>query len=452
MVAELDHDTIRLTEAARFVNRIVEQDSRWVWDIDGLYASVLEGLRVAGDIRSWGIDTWAVDYAVVCEGVEAGPVRAYRDPAHAAGMALVDSVLPWPEHYAITGIQRMPFNTIYQVAADEPQRLADASTLLMVPDLLSWRATGAMAVDVTNASSTAMVDPRTREWAPAILDALNLPESAFLAPDEPGRVRGETRAAGLTGLTLIGVATHDTASAFVGTPLVDRESALVLSLGTWALIGAETVGAVPSDAARELNVTHELGIDGTVRVLRNVCGTWLLEECRRSWGDNADMGSLLAAAAAAPAFAALLDIDDPGLTAPGQNEVSIASRLDRPWDGTRGSIVRALLESLVVRLMQRADEIETLLGTSRDTLHVVGGASRMEFVMQWLADATGKRVVAGPVEATAMGNAVVQWRTLGAVASVPEARSLIAQLPEIRTFEPVGSRDPWLAAAERLEG
>ena len=183
---------------------------------------------------------------------------------------------------------------------------------------------------------------------------------------------------------------------------------------------------------------------------------WLLEECRRAWavddGAETDVPSLLAAAAAAPAFAGILDVDAPSLAAPGQTPHGIAGHLDRPWDGSRGSLVRAILESLVVRLMVRADEIESLLGTPRHTIHVVGGASRIGPLMQWLADATGRRVVAGPVEATALGNAIVQWRTLGTVGSVAEARAVVAALPEISTYEPIGSRDPWLTAAARLEG
>jgi rhamnulokinase len=248
--------------------------------------------------------------------------------------------------------------------------------------------------------------------------------------------------------------THDTASAFVGTP-VPIATALILSLGTWALIGAEATGVTPTDESRRLNVTHELGVDGTVRLLRNVCGMWLLEECRRAWaledGVDPSVPDLLSEAERAPAFAAILDVDHPALARPGQSPRTIEPHVVGSWTGTKGAVVRTILESLVARLATRADEIETLLGTHRPVIHVVGGASRMALVMQWLADATGKRVVAGPVEATALGNAVVQWRTRGVVADLADARAAIARMPEIRTFEPIGSRQPWLDFAARLK-
>ena len=337
------------------------------------------------------------------------------------------------------------------IAADDPQRLVAGSTFLMVPDLLAYLATGCIATDVTNASSTGLVDPRTRTWAPAVFEALGLEPSCFLDPDEPGGVRGESAG----GLPLIGVATHDTASAFAGAPLRDRRDALILSLGTWALIGAEVVGAVPDDRARVLNVTHELGIDGTVRLLRNVSGMWLFEECRRAWaqedGSEPDVPTLLHAAAAAPPFAAILDVDAPELISPGQGPHTIEPHLVGRWDGSRGSIVRVILESVVARIAERAAQIDELLGVQRQVLHVVGGASRNGMVMQWLADATGKRVLAGPVEATALGNAAVQWRTLGVVSSLDEARLLISGMPEIRAFEPAADQGAWQAYRSRLD-
>jgi rhamnulokinase len=193
-----------------------------------------------------------------------------------------------------------------------------------------------------------------------------------------------------------------------------------------------------------------------VRVLRNVAGMWLLEECRRAWaredGVEPRMDTLVSAALAAPRGMGVLDVDDPSLASPGQSPETIASHLVGGWDGTRGPLVRALLESLVVRLTERAHQIEALLGTRRDTIHVVGGASRIAPLMQWLADATGKRVVAGPVEATAIGNAAVQWRTLGAVATLGEARTRIAAMPEITAYEPDGDAAFWSALSARLHG
>jgi rhamnulokinase len=456
VLAQLGPDGPQLDVVARFPNVLQKTADAWTWDIDGLFAAMMDGLAHAVDAgaTSWGIDTWAIDYGVVRDGLLVGPVRAHRDPRHEAGVAIVRAAIPWERLYDITGIQHMPINTIYQVAADDPQRITDGTTFLMVPDLLSYWATGVMATDITNASSTGMVDVRTRQWSSEVLAALGVPSSAFLAPDEPGVIRGAATDPRLGGLPLVGVATHDTASAFAGTPLADRDSALLLSLGTWALIGAEAVGIAPTPESMALNVTHELGVDSTVRVLRNVSGMWLLEECRRAWaavdGIEPSVPGLLAAAEQAPAFAAVFDVDAPALTQPGQSQDTIAPHLVGRWDGSRGGVVRTILESLVVRLTERAAQIEALLGRPRPVLHVVGGASRMTILMQWLADATGKTVVAGPVEATALGNAILQWRTLGALADLAEARRLVAGMPEIRTYVPRGDRQPWADLADRL--
>ena len=458
VLADLVAGRIELSDVARFGNGPVQaDDGSWVWPMDELYASVVGALGIAQErgARSWGIDSWGVDFAVVRDGVPIGPIRAHRDPRHADGMAIVEQRMPWARLYDCTGIQRIAINTVYQIAAEQPTRIQDGSTVLMVPDFLAFRATGLMASDVTDASTTGMVDPRTRQWSPAVLAALELPESAFLPLEEPGRLRGPATDSRIAGLELIGVGTHDTASAFAGTPVVDRDAALILSLGTWALIGAETDRADPDEAARRANVTHELGVDGTVRVLGNVCGMWLFEECRRDWaradGVEPDVADLIDAACRAPARQAVFAVDAPDLAAPGQSERTIARHLVGTHDGSRGAVVRCLLESMVVRLAQRAREIEVLLGTPRPVLHVVGGASRIAPLMQWLADASGRVVIAGPVEATAIGNAVIQWRQAGVVHDLGEARSIIGDMAQIRRFEPAGDGAAWTAFAERLD-
>jgi rhamnulokinase len=447
---------VSLEEVARFPNHPEQRDGRWVWDTERLLAATVSGLATAVErgSASFGVDTWGVDFGVIRDGERLGPVRAYRDPLNEQGLGIVEAVIPWHRLYSLCGIQRMPINTIYQVAVDDPPRLTAGSTFLPVPDLVAFLITGVAGTDVTHASTSSMVSAGDRTWSTEVLDALGLPHSAFLQPDEPGTLRGPALVPGLRGLPHISVGAHDTASAYAGTPIVDRERALVLSLGTWALIGAECVGVLPTEAARELNVTHELGVDGTLRVLRNVTGMWLLEECRRSWGDDDGEApavlDLIDAATQAPAFAGIIDVDLPELGAPGQSPATLAPRIHGSWDGTRGGLTRILLESLVARVADRARQITYLLGGERDVLHVVGGASRLPVVMQWLADATDMRVVAGPTEATALGNAIVQWRALGAVSSLAEARRAIAALPEIREYTPSGTIGSWRRYAERL--
>ncbi len=458
MTASLSRAGIDLSEVSRFGNHPHLVGGMWSWDIQALTSSVIDGLAlaVANGARACGIDTWGVDYAVVRDGDLIGPVRAYRDPRHVSGVPRVQEAFAWEDLYDITGIQYMPINTIYQMAADEPSRIVDGSTVLLVPDYMAWRLTGELGTDVTNASTTGMVDVRTRRWSPAILDALSLSRSAFLPPTEPGAVRGAVANERLNSIPLISVATHDTASAFVGAPILDRDRAIVISLGTWALVGAEVVGARPTPEARRLNVTHELGAAGTVRVLKNVCGMWLIEECRRAWaaedGGAPETLTLLSAAEAAPSFAAIFDVDAPDLAEPGQSARTIGRHLVGSWDGSRAAVVRTILESMVARIALRTRQIEGLLGTQRSTVHVVGGASRMTVLMQWLANATGKVVVAGPAEATAVGNAVVQWLALGEFDGLDDARALVSTMPEIRTYLPDGSQDAWAQFGARLLG
>ena len=457
-----------VSDVTRFRNGArLGPDGLWEWPIEELYEEVMSGLQQAREMgaQSWGIDSWGVDYGVVLPGAplgeRVGPVVSHRDPRHAAGMSLFEGRLPWEQLYAIGGIQRMDINTVYQLAAESPSRVVEGSVVLLIPDLISYWATGILASDVTDASTSGMVDVSTRQWSPRVIDALGLPRSAFLSLQEPGIIRGASLHPRLGGLPLIGVGTHDTASAFVGTPIGDRDEALILSLGTWALIGAEVVGRIPSDHAREHNLTHELGVDGTVRFLGNVTGMWLLEECRRAWaatdGAEPSIADLVGAAAQRPAFAALFDVDDPELERPGQNPHTIGQHVIGSndvagWSLDRGAVVRAILESLVIRLAHRAREVEEVLGAPRATLHVVGGATRIPMLMQWLADAMGKNVVAGPVEATALGNALVQWQAVGVIGDLAEGRALVSGMPEIRTYEPAGDASAWDAAAARLKG
>jgi len=457
VLAEYRDGRVSLDEITRFPNHPQQVSGRWVWDADGLLAATLAGLATAAQrgASSFGVDTWGVDYGVIRDGAPLGPLRAYRDPINERGIGIVEAQIPWHRLYAQCGIQRMAINTIYQVAVDDPQRLIEGATFLPIPDLIAYLITGVAGTDVTHASTSSMIATGTRQWSAEVLDGLGVPRSAFLSPDEPGTIRGPARIDGLQGIPHISVGAHDTASAYAGTPIANRDTALVLSLGTWALIGAECVDVLPTDAARELNVTHELGVEGTVRVLRNVTGMWLLEECRRAWGevDGAAPAVLdvIEAATQSPAFAGILDVDTPQLASPGQSPETLAPHIRGTWDGTRGGLTRILLESLVARVAERARQITTLLGGPRDVLHVVGGASRLGPVMQWLADATDMRVIAGPTEATALGNALVQWRALGVIDSLAEARRAIGALPEIREYVPSGNHAAWRRYAERLD-
>jgi len=457
LTAHLESDVPVTHEIHRFHNGPKPWRDRWIWPIEDLMIEIEHGLAASANqgARSCGIDTWAVDYAVIePNGSNVGPVYAYRDAHHVKGIERVRKRLSWTEQYRITGIQDMPINTIYQIAAEEPSRVRPGNRMLLVPDFLTFHLTGVVGSEVTNASTTALLNPRTRKWAPEVLTPLNIPSEFLSEVHEPGQIIGRSRAEGTQDLTVISVATHDTASAFAGTPITDRDDAMVVSLGTWALVGYETIRADPSGQTADINLTHELGVEGTVRCLRNVTGMWLFEECRRSWessdGTPSDPELLLHAAIDAPAFQAILDVDEPALSTPGQSAESILQRLSGRVPESRPGLVRALLESLVAKLSAQIVSIERMSGRNRSVIHVVGGASRLQFLMQWLADATGKEVVAGPVEATSLGNAAVQWCVLGDFADMTEARSAISRMAEIRRFTPTGDRDNWREYAGRL--
>lgn len=449
VLADLGTSTPELAELVRFPNIPHEDSGAWFWQVDALIAEIIKGLEQAAALgaEAFAIDTWGVDFGVIANGSPLGPMRCYRDPRNNDGVDVVHRAIAWPELYAATGIQFMPINTVYQLAVEDPVRVAPGATFLPAPDYLGFLLTGHVGADVTHASTGALVDVRTRTWSQPVLNALGLPRESFPELQEPGTIRGRMQLPSGAELTHISVGGHDTASAFAAIPTADPDSSLFLSMGTWALIGLEGHGLIPTDAAREANVTHELGVDGTVRMLRNVSGMWLFEECRKWWakedGSAPDVPILLEAAWAAPAFAGFVDVDNPDLASPGQSPASIAKHISGDWDGTRGGLVRILFESMVITIAKRAAEIEILAGTPRNTLHVVGGPTRIAPLMQWLADATNKEVIAGPIEATALGNAAVQWKALGVVSDLAEARSRIALLPDVKRFDPSGDSANW---------
>ena len=447
LVLSCDEHPLTGTEVHRFPNHPFEVDGRWTWDIEALWRNVIEGLARAcetGPIDSWGVDTWAIDYGVVADdGSLVGPVYAYRDPQHSQGISIADSRLPWEEQYAIAGIQRLPFNTVNQLLAEaDPARLSHTFVLL-VPDLLMFRATGTLATELTNASSTALVDARTRDFSRPLLQALGLEQVRFPPLVRTGSVRGETRVTGLPAMPVITVATHDTASAFVAVPMQDTEHAAVLSLGTWALLGTELPSPVLGDAAREANFTNEIGVDDTIRFLKNITGMWLFEECRREWSEvdarEVTVPELLAMARESGTSSVRIDPDDPRWATPGFGADALAASASASAPLTRGELVRCILESVADRVAAELQVLQRLTGRTFDVLHVVGGGSRIEMMMQLLADATGIAVEAGPVEATALGNAGVQFIANGDFAGVAALRAWLRDVVEVRRYEPSAS-------------
>ncbi|MEE6274337.1 rhamnulokinase family protein [Georgenia sp. MJ206] len=476
IVGRLDGGRVRVHEVGRFANRPVAvaggAGQTLHWDVLGLYGSVLEGLaraeREHGPLAGVGIDTWAVDYGLLdADGALLGNPVHYRDTRTAGAPDRVFARLPARDLFARAGLQVQPFNTIFQlVAAAGSAQLAAARSLLLVPDLLGYWLTGAQVAEVTNASTTGLLDVRARTWSATTAADL---EREFAVPVtrllpelvEPGAVIGQLRpavadAVGASGAPLIAVGSHDTASAVVAVPAAEGDFAYISS-GTWSLVGLELADPVLSEGARAANFTNELGVDRTVRFLRNVMGLWVLQECLRTWrerGEPADLVELLAAARDVPALRCVVDIDDPAFLPPGDMTERIAQAAGRTGQrppGSRAETVRCILDSLALAYRRAVDEAAGLAGRDVRVIHVVGGGARNALLCQLTADATGLPVVAGPAEGAALGNLLVQARATGALAGdLGRLREVAAASSEVRRYEPVPDGGAWERAHRTL--
>ncbi|MFC5171097.1 rhamnulokinase [Streptomyces mutomycini] len=459
-------DKLVLTEVYRFANTPVQLPGGLHWDVLALYQGMLHGLRAAalsGPVASVGIDTWAVDYGLLdSDGSLLGLPFHYRDGRNTAAAEEVLARCDAQELYEVGGLQHLPFNTVFQLAAHRSTaQWPAARTLLLMPDLLVYWLTGSVGAEVTNASTTGLFDARSGCWSDRLLGRLGLERSMFPALREPG-VRAGTllpHVAGFTGLPVetqvTTVASHDTASAVAAVPATEQGFAYV-SCGTWSLAGLELDAPVLTEESRAANFTNERGVDGTVRYLRNIMGMWLLEECRRTWeraGTSTGLADLLAGAARARPFACVIDPDDPVFLAPGDMPSRIDAALIRTGQGTPdgpGGYVRCVLESLALAHRRTLREAAELAGRELTRIHLVGGGSRNELLCQWTADATGLPVTAGPAEATALGNVLLQARAHGLVGGLADMRGLVARTQELRHYTPQGDPGAWDRAAGRL--
>ncbi|MGW3802839.1 rhamnulokinase [Streptomyces clavifer] len=459
-------DELVLTEVHRFANTPVRLPDGLRWDVLSLYQGMLDGLRAAarsGPVTSVGIDTWAVDYGLLdSDGALLGLPFHYRDGRNASASDAVLAVCGAQKLYAVSGLQHLPFNTVFQLAAHRSTAQWEAArTLLLMPDLLVYWLTGTVGAEVTNASTTGLFDARTGTWSDALIGRLGLERSLFPPLREPGDPAGTllphvSEFTGLpAGTPVTAVASHDTASAVAAVPASEPGFAYV-SCGTWSLAGLELDAPVLSEESRAANFTNERGVDGTVRYLRNIMGMWLLEECRRTWereGGSPSLAGLLADAARARPFAAVIDPDDPVFLAPGD----MPSRIDAVLTGTGqappdspGGYVRCVLESLALAHRRTLRRAAQLAGRELSRIHLVGGGSRNELLCQWTADATGLPVTAGPAEATALGNVLLQARAHGLVGGTADTRRLVARTQELRHYTPQGDPGAWDRAADRL--
>lgn len=444
---------LELTEVHRFANGPVRVRDTLHWDVVGLHREILTGLREAGPVDGIGVDTWAIDYGLLdADGALLGTPVHHRDHRTAGVAERVHQIVPAAELYTRTGLQELPFTTIYQlVAAAGSAQLAAAGELLLIPDLLSYWLTGERGADLTNASTTGLLSADGSGWDIDLACRVGIDPSLLPPLRAPGDLIGPvttpvTAETGLDPTTpVLAVGSHDTASAVVGVPATSERFAYV-SCGTWSLVGVELDAPVLSEASRAANFSNERGVDGTVRYLRNVMGLWLLQECLRAWG-SPPLEPLLAAAEAYNGPPVVVDAADEALLAPGDMPTRITetvAALGQPVPQSREGIVRCVLDSLALAHRRTVRDAVALSGQEIDAVHVVGGGARNHLLCRLTADACGLPVVAGPVEATATGNALIQARALGAIeGNLADLRAFLIKQVRTETFEPSPGAVRW---------
>lgn len=467
MAGHHDGGRLEIEEVARFGNSGVELSDGWHWDAEGLFEEIKKGLATAAerfgdDIVSVAVDTWGVDYVILDEaGKPINPPWMYRDARTDGMMDKANKTLGPDRLWERTGIQPMFFNTIYQLMAEvarNGERLRKANEILFIPDYINYRLSGVRAIERTIASTSGLLFAGSPEWDVEIAAELNIPTLLLSPVTEPCRVLGEISPSiaaetGLHGVKVCTCGSHDTASAVAGAP--SRGHPLFLSSGTWSLLGIELRRPINSTAAREAGFSNEQGLEGRTRFLTNIAGMWLLQECRRVWaeqGKNIDYGTMveMAAQAKAPAFInpdatefqkpcdmpkAILDwIEKSGQTAPAND----------------AELIRVILESLALKYRRMVRRLAELVPEMPSTLNIVGGGGQNKLLNQMTADATGLRVEAGPVEATAAGNVIAQMIASGDISSLAEGRELLRNSFEISSYEP-GDTAAWDAKAARFD-
>ncbi|HVV13449.1 rhamnulokinase family protein [Amycolatopsis sp.] len=462
MAGTVGPGTLEVEEVRRFPNGGVRAGSTLYWDVLGIHRELLAGLRDAGELDGVGIDSWAVDYGLLDHAgrLLGNPVH-YRDSRTDGVLERFVKSVPERELFAITGLQRLPFNTLYQLLS-EKDRLEQAGRMLLIPDLLAYWLTGEIGAEHTNASTTQLYDVRARRWSAGLAGRAGIPARLLPALREPGERIGTlvpelAAELALPELPVIAVGSHDTASAVVAVPAEPGTNFAYISSGTWSLVGLELDEPELGDAALAANFTNEGGVDGRIRFLRNVMGLWVLSETLRVWaarGERIDVADALAGAAQAPPLAAVVDIDAPAFLPPGDMPARIVAACretgQRPPEGP-ATMVRCIIDSLALAYRRTVRQAAELAGRPVDVVHVVGGGARNELLCQLTADACGVPVLAGPVEAAALGNVLVQARTLGAdLPDLAAMRALIRKTHALRRFEPSGPQTDWAAAEGRL--
>jgi sugar (pentulose or hexulose) kinase len=459
IAAKTDFTTLELEEIHRFDNPGTDLPGGSFWNIIGLYREILEGLRRAVErygenIVSIGIDTWGCDFGFIdANGELLGMPHQYRDPRFEGMAEAMHAIMPEAEIYAQTGIKTNFYNSSLHLLAEARRNspaLANAGRLLFVPDILAFWLTGRQAVERTVASTSQLMDATTGEWAWGVIDALGLPRRIFGEVVAPGTVLGPIRGdvadfIGRAGIPVVATASHDTAAAVGGIPMSGPGS-LWLSSGTWSIMGVEEDEAITSPEALEFGFCNELGVNDSVRFLKNISGLWLIQECKRQWeldGEKLSFAEMATMASEAKPFTAFIDPDDASFASP------YCEKTGQSVPGDHGTILRVATDSLALKYRLVFDHIRKLSSRDFHRLHSGGGGIQNELLSQATADALGIEVCAGPVEATSCGNVITQMIATGHLPDIQAGRDLIRRSFELRTFAP-GDREAWEAAYQRF--
>lgn len=451
MLGSLTDGRLALEEIHRFQNAPLRSGGSWHWDVPALWSGIKEGLHQVArrdvSIANVSVDSWGLDCVLLdAHGEVMPPVFHYRDPRTGRGVKTLFAKVPWEQVFAETGIQFMPINHLYHLAAESPERLACAAQIVPIGDVFNYFLSGVARAEVSMASTTQLYNPRTRTWSKPLLAALGLAPEQFPPLVEPGTKLGRLKpsVASETGLSgdveVIATCTHDTGAAVVGVP-ASLPNWAYLSSGTWSLLGLELGAPILTDRCRELNFTNEIGFGNSVRLLKNIVGLWLVQECRREWARvsrDLDYATLTQLAAEAEPFRSLINPADSRFTQADAMPERIASfcrETGQPAPETPGQFIRCALESLALQYRRVLRQAEELAGIKVERLHIVGGGSKNALLNQFAADACGLPVIAGPAEATAIGNILVQAIALGHLPSLAAGREVVGKSFETTRYE-----------------
>ena len=465
VLGHLDEGHLRFDEIHRFPNTPIIEGASLRWNVHALWQEMQRALTLAEDVNLSGIavDTWGVDYALLGpDGQLLEHPYHYRDVRNAAAMSDALRVVSKEEIYARTGVQFITINTLYQLVAAKrhnPGLLDAAHRFVMMPDLFNYWLTGEMVCEFTDASTTQLINPKTRTWAVDLMERFELPTRLAATIVEPGSILGAIRPAAnprgtFAGTPVVATASHDTASAVAA--VTARDGTAFISSGTWSLVGMEVDEPVLTPRAMQLNFSNEGGVEGTTRLLKNVMGLWLLQGCRKSWalqGRHFTYDELMVAALAEPGFQHLVDPDDQSFVNPDDMPAAIerfCRRTDQPGPATHGACARAVFDSLALKYRMVIRDLQTVTGRAIERIRVIGGGSQNALLNQLTADAAGVPVVAGPVEATALGNIAVQMLATGAVSSLTDARAIIDRSFPQTVFTP-RNVDAWERESRRFQ-